>query len=201
MSRKHRRARRQATASRKGLRRVHAVCTVLVLLGIAGFCTSLASRPPLPVTGEPWGTVLGVSGALLLACVALACVLLKDESDRITAGVTALLVIGLTMGVCVPDLLYRINSAASATSPRADVQERFVLLAEHRPAKRLDYFVLHTVPLAQPADLAGATQRHLSRPQYEALKQAAPHPGQALRLRIVQGLLGWPYVQDIALAP
>lgn len=201
MSRQRRRARHLPPVRRKGLRRVHGVCVALVLLGAAGFWMSLGSRPPVPIRGESWATVLGVSGGVLLVCAALISWLLKETEDRITACFTAFVVIGLTMGVTVPDLLYRLNTLDPPASPHVDVRERFVLLAEHSHAKRLDYFVLHTVPLTKPVELAGATQRHIARPQYEALKQPAPQPGQILQLRIVQGRLGWPYVEAVAPAP
>lgn len=201
MSRQRRRAKRLSPVPPKGLRRVHGVCAALVLLGAAGFWMSLGSRPPVPIRGESWATVLGVSGGVLLVCAALICWLLKETEDRITAGFTAFIVIGLTMGVTVPNLLYRLNTVDPQASPHLDVQERFVLLADHSPAKRLDYFVLHTVPRTKPAELAGATQRHISRLQYEALQQAALQPGQLLQLRIVEGRLGWPYVQAAAPAP
>jgi hypothetical protein len=37
----------------------------LVLLGAAGFWMSLGSPPPVPIRGESWATVLGVSGGVL----------------------------------------------------------------------------------------------------------------------------------------
>lgn len=201
MSRQRRRARHLPPVRRKGLRRVHGVCVALVLLGAAGFWMSLGSHPPVPIEGESRATMLGVSGGVLLVCAALISWLLKETEDRMTACFTAFLVIGLTMGLTVPDLLYRLNTADPQASPHVDVQERFVLLTEHSPAKRLDYFVLHTVPRTKPVDLAGATQRHISRLQYEALQEAALQPGQLLQLRIVEGRLGWPYVQAAAPAP
>lgn len=197
MNRQRRRARQQPAQPPKGLRRVHAVCAVVVLLSIAGFCMALGPRPPVPITGEPRATVLGASAGVFLVYAALVCWLIKDAQDRITAGITALLSFGLTMGVTVPDVLYRLNSWHPATSPQVDVQERFVLLAEHTPSRSLDYFVLHTVPGTKPAELPQATPRHITRPQYEALKAAALHPGQAVRLSIVQGRLGWAYVRAI----
>lgn len=151
--------------------------------------------------GDSQATLLGVSAAALLVCAALICWLLKETEDRITAGFTAFVVIGLTMGVVVPDLLYRLNTAAPDTLPGVDVRERFVLLTEHSPPKRRDYFVLHSVPSTNPVEPSGATQRHISRAQYEALKQERLHPGQAVQLRIVQGRLGWPYIQAVTSQP
>jgi cell division septal protein FtsQ len=65
VSRQRRRARHLPTVRRKGLRRVHGVCVALVLLGAAGFWMSLGSPPPVPIRGESWATVLGVSGGVL----------------------------------------------------------------------------------------------------------------------------------------
>lgn len=180
---------------------MHAVCAVILLLAISGFCMALGPRPPVPIIGEPRAAVLGASAGVFLVAAALIFWLLKNAQDRGAAGIAMVFSFGLTMGVTVPHGLYLLNSWHPETSPQVDVQERFVLLDEQRPGKHVHYFVLHSVPHTKAAEPAEATQRNIAQPLYEALQQAAPHPGQTLQLRIVQGRLGWPYVQAVTAAP
>lgn len=180
---------------------MHAVCVVILLLAIGGFCMALGPRPPVPITGEPRAAVLGASVVVFLVGAALIFWLLQSAQERGTAGIAMVFSFGLTMGVTVPHVLYSLNSWHPDTLPQVDVQERFVLLGEQRPGKHVHYFVLHTVPPTKAANPAEATQRNITRPLYEALQQAALHPGQILQLRIVQGRLGWLYVQAVTPAP
>jgi hypothetical protein len=201
VSRQRRHTKQTPPAPHKGLRRVHAVCAALVALAVASLLATLVSQaPPVPIAVVPRAVVLGASAGIFLLIVALICWLLKPTEDRITAGVTTLFTFGLTMGVTVPDLLYRINAWQSDTLAQTTVQERFVLLDEQSPGKHRHYFVLHTASgetSSRPAqNRAAVTQRHISRQQYEALQALFMPAGQPLQLNIVQGRLGWPYVQS-----